>query len=192
MHTCWHWMFYVYWSVYTKTTSFLQITNKKRGTQTGPVTQRDIMSAIVQVRGPITTHNVVRRNWNSLRGISAQDFEGACHELETLGLGNLVNTSDKAGGHGKLVFIKKDPDEIGDALEGNSDLCFLEIYRHRYHQSPSKTISLVLKAKLVSQKLLPEKVLKWWTRNFVLAFWCWCYEVCQNIFQIKIISKNHL
>ena len=117
------------------------------------------MSAILLTKGPISTLTSVRRNWDYVRGMCNADFINAASELQNMGLGTLTN-ADPANKLQQLVFIKKEPDEVAYILIVNPDLCQVDKYRNRYHQPPSKTISLVLKAKLVTQKLVSEKLLQ--------------------------------
>ena len=88
------------------------------------------------------------------------DFLNAASQLQNMGLGTLTNADPGNNQRQQLVFIKKEPDEVAYILSANPDLCQLDKFRNRYHQPPSKTISLVLKAKLVTHKLVSEKLLQ--------------------------------
>ncbi len=117
------------------------------------------MAAILQCKGAICTYGSVRRNWDYMRGISSADFVSAATMLQTLEFGIYTN-ADPEKKNQQFVFIKKEPEEVVQVLSENPDLCDYYKYEDRYHQPPSKAISLALKANLVKQNLISEKALQ--------------------------------
>ena len=122
------------------------------------ITEETVMKAILRTSSPITTHAIVRQSWKFLRQSTAMNFEMAGLALEKLGLGRVTRISGKSGG--QAVFIKRKPADVTENMAANSHLCTLEMYTMRYNQSPSKSLSLVLRAKLIELKLVAESQLK--------------------------------
>lgn len=125
------------------------------------LTDRKIMSAILQTRGPIVTPAVVKSNCNSLHMMTTSEFLKAAQDLHNMGLGTLASIGTKVGRGGTpaTVYVKKPLEDIEQVLEANPDLCGVEYYATRYNLSASKAIGLgtrfrVAEMGLVSQKLL--------------------------------------
>ncbi len=116
------------------------------------------MAAILQTPGPVSTCEAVRSNWsrNSLGNTTVQQFERAALELEAVNLGMLVHVMNSTGRTSK-VFIKKQPDEVEEALAANPNLCTPTVYYDRYHHPASKKISWALRTKLVELGLVTQK-----------------------------------
>ena len=121
--------------------------------------KRNIMSAILQTRGPVVEHKVVAWTWKFLKMLTVKQFLTAANELQESNLGHVV-TVPHNGGRTSTVFIKQPLDEIRDALAINIDLCPLDYYDTRYKLPVSKSVSLQLRASLVQNGLVPAKLLK--------------------------------
>ena len=111
------------------------------------------MMAILTTAGPVSSYKAVQYTRRNLHCLKRDQFVKAASELEQANLGTLIKLQ-RGGG----VFIKKTPDEIGDSLGPFVDLCSYDIYRKRYQLPTSKSISFSLRAKLVTARLVPEKL----------------------------------
>ena len=125
-----------------------------------PVAIKDVMAGILNATGPVCTREAAKNTSEVLRFLKAAQFVEAAAELERRQLGQLVTLSANQGkGHASYVFIKKSPDEAAQVLSANSELCSLDVYSARYNKPPSKSIGFQLRARLVSMKLVPKKLL---------------------------------
>ena len=78
------------------------------------------MMAILTTAGPVSTYRAVQYTRKSLHCIFRQQFVKAATELHKNNLGALVKLDGK--GCRTNVFIKKPPDEVGEALYPYIDL----------------------------------------------------------------------
>ncbi len=88
--------------------------------------------------------------------MSSKQFANVANDLQKANLGTAV----KAPGMRSVVFIKKPPEEVTEALAANPDLCSLDRYTARYNLPVSKSVSLGVRHQLASMGLIPEKLLK--------------------------------
>ena len=116
------------------------------------------MAAILQTRGPVVEHKVVVWNFKFLKMMTAKQFVAAATELHEANLGQMMSV--KCGGRPYMVFIKRPPEEIQDALLMNQDLCQVDYYATRYRLPVSKSVSFALRASLVQSGVVPAKLLK--------------------------------
>ena len=136
----------------------MRVNPSQRLPQHSELTPRNIMSAILQSRSPVSTHATIRQSWKFLRKLSAADFEKAALDLQESGFG----TYWKESAGGKLrrgAFIKKMPEEVVEVLGSNQDLCSQELYSAEFKQSPSKSIDVRLRAKLVDSRLVTKDMM---------------------------------
>ena len=133
-------------------------TKTKADSTTTPMPKRAIMAAILLAPGPITTLRVVT-NLYKFHKTSKEQFQAAAEDLKAADLGELFEV--KLGkGTATKVFVKKHPAEVEDALGENEDLCTIEQYKGKYEQTPSKSIPLKLRSKLVEMGVVFEKQMK--------------------------------
>ena len=126
---------------------FIHMQGKKRSAGQGEplgqhadMSKRTIMAAILQIAGRIAIHPTVRQNWSFLRMLSAKQFHTAALELEKHHLGKVVILANYKG----TVFVKAEPEAAQEALFAHPDLCDVQYYAKRYHQSSSKSIPQTL------------------------------------------------
>ena len=117
------------------------------------------MAAILQIKGPVVTPQVVKNNWKFLHMMTSTQFEKAAKELEALTVGTIVMIKGKRG-KTLPVFVKRSPAEVGTVLAINEDLCTLGYYELRYNQSVSKSVTLNVRAQLASLGLVAAKQLR--------------------------------
>ena len=108
--------------------------------QHADMSKRTIMAAILQIAGRIAIHPTVRQNWSFLRMLSAKQFHTAALELEKHNLGKVLILANYKG----TVFVKAEPEAAQEALFAHPDLCDVQYYAKRYHQSSSKSIPQTL------------------------------------------------
>ncbi|XP_072015219.1 uncharacterized protein [Amphiura filiformis] len=94
------------------------------------LTKRNIMSAIVKSKGPVSNHKVLVCSWKFLRLLTANQYFSACKELEAANIGTL--RAVQYGAYASQLFFKKPPEVARQGLEDNPDLCSLEYYTKRY------------------------------------------------------------
>ncbi|XP_072015233.1 uncharacterized protein [Amphiura filiformis] len=113
------------------------------------MTQRNIMAAILQTKGPIVTHQAVRGSWRFLRHLASRPYLAAAVQLQNLNFGSVVtvNTSQ--------YFFKKRPMEIVDLLTANPDLCGVEFYNARFNMPTSSAITQNMRLKLIDLGHVP-------------------------------------
>lgn len=119
-------------------------------------TKRNVMAAIMQTAGPVSTPATIRQNWKFLNNATANDFVEAAQSLEEMGLGEHKNVLLSRGLPSK-VFIKRKPEEALEVLSANPDLCDFKTYSKRYARSPTVSVGLSLRSKLVAMKLVAPK-----------------------------------
>lgn len=125
-----------------------------------PVGIKEIMTAILQTSGPISTTESVKNSSRAFRNLKLGQFLEASTDLERLNVGVLVSVSiTKGHGSASKVFIKKPPEEAEMFLTANAHLCPPDVYATKYVKLPSKAIGLQLRAKLVAMKLVAKKFL---------------------------------
>lgn len=116
---------------------------------------QDIMTAILQTKGPVATLMAVKSAKMSIRSMGVKDFIEASTALENLNFGRVVGVGQ--GHRGKqYVFLKRAPQEAAEALGANPELCSQDVYAARYAKSSSKAIGFQLRAKLVAMKLVSQ------------------------------------
>ncbi len=115
-----------------------------------------MQAAILQTAGPFTIHQVVLNNYRFLKSFTCNQFLEAATALQAQGLGTVANIGTQGG---RKAFIKKPPDEVGDILKANPDLCSPDYYRKRYSQPLSKYVSLFVRHQVASMKLVPAKLM---------------------------------
>ncbi len=117
------------------------------------LSRQNIMKAILQTAGPVSTHQTVKQNWRFLRMLSVKQFLSACYELETINMGNVVSFE-----HSRIkIFVKRPPDEVQAMLEANTFLSTPEIYAQRFNRPSPKCITLDLQAALVNMGCVAEE-----------------------------------
>ncbi|XP_072015216.1 uncharacterized protein [Amphiura filiformis] len=117
------------------------------------LTRQNIMKAILQTAGPVSTHQTVKQNWRFLRMLSVKQFLSACSELEMINMGNVVSLE-----HSKIkIFVKRPPDEMQYLLEANPFLSTTEIYAYRFNRPSPKCITLDIQAALVNMGCVAEE-----------------------------------
>lgn len=119
-------------------------------------TRQNIMTAILQTAGPVSTRYAIRQNWRFLRSVPSEEFVKAARDLEKLNLGTVVCLEHEKAISSR-VFLKKPPIEVMGILNANPSLCFPEIYMKRYKMPTTKSITFAVRAKLVKMKLVSEK-----------------------------------
>ena len=116
------------------------------------ISQTDIMKAILETTGPVTTALSLKAVKRSMHLVSSKQFVEAAEELEKCNCGQLLKMS--MGSRVLNIFIKRPPPDIESILRSNPHLGIFEIYAARYGKAPSKAIGLQLRAKLVALKLV--------------------------------------
>ena len=119
------------------------------------------MVGILRTRGPVCVTESVKNTSMALRYMKAKHYVEAAAELERLSFGRLVTVSLGANSKGAVsqVFVKKPPLEVEQTLSVNPDMCTPAVYAERYSKQPSKAVGLTLRAKLVTMRLVPKKLL---------------------------------
>ena len=115
------------------------------------------MNALLEIKGPIVTPQVVKSNCTFLHMMTTGQFMNAAQELHDLGLGTLISV--KTAGQPSKVFVKNAPEVVQVILKANPDLCNGEYYAVRYHQPVSKSINLGVRFRVAQMGLLPKKIL---------------------------------
>ena len=118
------------------------------------LTKRNIMAAILQTPGPVSSHGAINRYWKFLRCSTVKQFTAAGTELERLNLGRLVGI--KAGTREVQMFVKRMPNEVQDILESNQDLCTPAKYLDKFKGNTPKCIGWKVRSILISNGLVPE------------------------------------
>ena len=108
------------------------------------------MTAILQTLGPVSTCKAIRANWRFLKSATIQQFQSAALELQKAGFGSIISLS-------QLVFLKKPPGEVHEAMAANPDICDPHVYAERYRRQPSKVVNWHVRSQLVSMGLVSEK-----------------------------------
>ena len=106
------------------------------------------MAGLLQTKGPVSTHTIVRSSWRFLRLLSSKQFLLAGQDLEVMGLGRVVHMQGKSS---QAVFVKQQPNVAQVVLQANSDLCSSEYYATRFYEEVSKMLPQNLKQGLVTQ-----------------------------------------
>ena len=133
---------------------------KTRRNPGGAVTVRQIMSAILLIKGPVCNTDAINKNGPvAVRHIVKSQFLQAANALEKADLGYMGHVIME---HPKQVrtvgiFIKKVPSEIGQSLKGNEDLCSLDEYTARFHMPAPACIRPKMREQLVKQELVKEE-----------------------------------
>ncbi|XP_072015218.1 uncharacterized protein [Amphiura filiformis] len=120
------------------------------------LTKRNIMAAILQTPGPVSSHGAINRYWKFLRCSTVKQFMAAGMELERLNLGQLVGI--KTGAREVQMFVKKMPNEAQGLLEFNQDLCTPAKYLEKFKGNTPKCIGWRVRSTLISNGLVPEQL----------------------------------
>ena len=120
--------------------------------------RRNIMTAILNIVGPVVIHRTVARNFKFLSMLTAKQFSAAAEDLQKLNLGVLVSVQVK--GHSTDYFIKRSPEEVRPILEADPELCLPERFEAQYKRPISKSISLAARAQLAELGLVHESLMK--------------------------------
>ncbi len=123
------------------------------------VPQQAIMAGIMLTSGPVTIQRVIT-NTSTFHKISKEQFCNAVDSLKEANLGEVIDVQTSKNGSMSKVFVKKHPAEAALVLEHYPDLCTTEQYTTKYEQSPSKSIPLKLRSKLVEMGVVFEKQMK--------------------------------
>ena len=122
------------------------------------LSKHNIMAAVLQTAGPVSTQPMLTSNWKFLHLLTVKQFNSAAGDLQTLGLGAFVAIQN--GTRAAHVFVKKEPSLVREILQEHPELrTDPDYYEQRYCMPASKKIKLNLRAKLVSMKLLTENQL---------------------------------
>ena len=123
-------------------------------------TLQNVMTAILQTAGPVSTPEAIRWGWKFLREACSSslstDFLEAGAALEKTGLGYSSKFSVSYGRTSR-VFIKRKPEEAVQVLSAIPGLCDPEICLWRYAQLPPKCIGLSLRSKMVALKMVSQR-----------------------------------
>ena len=128
---------------------------RPRGDDT--ITLRDIMSAILLTRGPVSTHYaVVRYGPGYLRSVSKAYYDLAAQRLQEAKLGYICNlTSPRTD-----VFVKKLPYQIQELLRDNQGIVKLEEYLLRFNAPAQGCITHNMRKKLVEIGVVAARLFK--------------------------------
>ena len=127
-------------------------TGSPRGNRFAPSTdmsQKNIMTAILQAKGPIVNQQALRCSFKFLRHLTAKPFLSAATNLQKLGLGLVITC-----GFSKY-FMKKPPLEVANILVGRPELCTMGYYKERYSMPTSPVITESMRTRLVKAGLVP-------------------------------------
>ena len=119
---------------------------------------RDIMEAILLLPGPVASPKAVKSTRRYFRHhLKTDDFITAAEELEKADFGRLVVVPMRTqGGRNVKIFLKKPPVEVEHVFGANPDLCTFQDYCMHYAKGSPKSISFLLRAKLVAMKLVTQ------------------------------------
>ena len=123
------------------------------GSQTS-MTKTNIISAILNSKGPAVTHRVMNSGYSFLKMLTAKQFQSIAKEVETYGLGQFVAVQTGSS-RPSMVLIKAPPDEARPILEANLHLCSPDHYSMRYKQPMSKIINESVRRRLIATGLVP-------------------------------------
>ena len=113
------------------------------------------MKAILETTGPVANLGAVKAVKRSMNVVTTNQFFEAAEELEKYNFGKLIKVSaETKGAKTVFVFLKKPPSEMEEVLRSNPHWCAFDVYAARYAKPSSKAIGLLLRAKLVSMKLV--------------------------------------
>ena len=92
--------------------------------------------------------------------ISAEGFKEAAVELEQMGFGTFItaNVASVRRGSASKIFLKKNPEDVQEALLANPDLCTPELYETQFRLPASKNIGWHIRSFLVSKGLVSKKM----------------------------------
>ena len=119
------------------------------------------MSAILLMRGPVCTQRALHDGYcpAAIKHIVKQQFVNAANTLVRLNMGSLVHLSKRDKGKWPCdVFIKRQPSEMLDVLQGNKDLCSMGDYNNKFCLSSPVCISAALKDQLISRGLVKKEL----------------------------------
>ena len=113
------------------------------------MSQKNIMAAILQAKGPIVNRQVVRGGWRFLRHLKSQPYLSACSQLQILDFGSEItlNTSQ--------FFLKRPPDQVASILAEYPELCSLDDYTERYSMPTPAVIAEKVRLKLINSGKVP-------------------------------------
>ncbi|XP_072016041.1 uncharacterized protein [Amphiura filiformis] len=112
----------------------------------GQWTSRDVMAAILLIKGPVATDKAIKRYGPAfLRHSTVKQFIRAATSLQHAGFGSLMKIP-----RGVEVFVKRFPNEVIPALEANADLCTFEEFSQRFYLQPPGCITRSFGEKLIS------------------------------------------
>ena len=125
--------------------------------QNANMTKRNIMAAILQAPGPVSTHRAVNTGWRFLRMVTNKQFKDACTALQQINLGILVELPGRCSP--VFIFVKTRPENAAPFLQVNFDLCTPEYYAQRYRKSVAKAVTPGIRDELMRRGLLSQ--LQW-------------------------------
>ncbi len=114
------------------------------------------MSAILISAGPVSSNvSFSRRGPHSLRAVSKEQFYTAANMLEAAHLGTVITVNHSFSSRGgSVVFVKKPPDEVEEAISANCDIITMDKYITRYNQQIPSCITVKIREQLVSLGML--------------------------------------
>ena len=113
------------------------------------MSQKNIMAAILQTKGPIVNHQVVRGGWRFLRHLTSRPYLSACIQLQKLNLGSVITISTSQ------FFLKRPPVQVASILAAYPELCNLDYYSGRYFMPTSTVIAEKMRLKLINSGQVP-------------------------------------
>ena len=124
---------------------FTQVAGRFYAANKGQWTSRDVMAAILLIKGPVVTDKAIKRYGPAfLRHSTVKQFIRAATSLQDAGLGFLMKLP-----RGTEVFVKKFPNEVQQVLNANPDLCAWEDYSSRFFLQPPGCITPAFCQKLI-------------------------------------------
>ena len=119
----------------------------------------NIMTAILQTPGPVSTHQTINKYWKFLRCSTVKQFLAAAGELQTMNLGSMVPVTVGKGARPTIVFVKRLPVDACRILQSNLDICSPQLYTDKFNGNIPKCITLRMRSYLVSNGFVSEKLL---------------------------------
>ena len=113
------------------------------------MSQKNIMSAILQTKGPIVTHQVVRGSWRFLRHVTSKAYLSAATRIANSNLGSVVDVNKSH------YFVKRPPHEVVQFLTLNPGICNPDYYTERYRLPTSSAITRNMRNKLIDLRIVP-------------------------------------
>ena len=125
------------------------------------VSDKDVMSAILLLNGPVCTLQALNNNGlkDSCHLIKAQHFKTVALMLQEANLGTITKLSyggRRDATYPVMVFIKKPPLEMQQCCEQLKEFCSIEKYTWNYYKRPPTSILQKWRKKLIDLGLVPE------------------------------------